>query len=303
MAVCYFGTPPARSFLIKDSRISDVTRKRIGGGIDELGNWINDAVGRVAGPATPENEGVDIQPALATTPVSSPGRPSVSPNLVVPVAKPSSAVIASRDKRPERWGVVQEPTAKIYDLNGKFLRRIDAGSCVEFVDIVHSKDGRRLGRARIMPNSSGREILIALDSLDIADGPYGSASEIERRLRVQRARLLGKIVEADRAFARRLNPANPYMRSYSSAKKKYTAFWREVEQLKAAASGPNRAKALDKLRLMKGEDIQVGKAYKKAKADYENWEREHPQSLAADSQMAALQKRLADIDEQLRGLH
>ena len=304
-AVCYFATPHARQFLLKDSRIGAAARQRIGGSMQELGSWLNGAVENVPEPAALLDEDVAIQPTPTVMKASLPAGLVPAPDPLGPpasAAKPVSAVVGSRDKRPERWGVVQEPTAKIYDLNGKFLRRIDVGSCVEFVDVVRSRDGRQLGRARIMPNRSGREILVPLDALDIAEGPFADASQTERTLRIRRARVLGQIMENDTARASRLNPANPNMRPYSSIRKKYRAFWQEVEQLKAAAKGPNRVEALDKLREMKGEDIRLGNAYRKAKASYETWERDHPESLAADSRMATLQKQIAEIDQQLRGL-
>lgn len=300
-AACYFATPPARKFVLGNERIGRVARQHIGESMQGLGNWFDDTVQNWPSPAGQEDEDVALRPGPAeiSVPWRIPVAPVPEPSSTVD-SKPPSSVMASRDKGPERWGVVQQPTAKIYDLSGKFVRRIEAGACVEFVRTVRGKDGREFARARIMPNRSGQEILVALETLDLVDGPFAEASRTEQSLRMRRARLLGKIAENDRARERQLNPANPYARKYETASQEYMSFWRKVEELKKAANGPGRVRALDELRLMKGQDIRVGQAYKAAKTDYESWEQNHPRSPAADEQMAAIQKQLAEIDRQLR---
>lgn len=299
LAACYLGTPALREFVLKDPRLSAEARRRIGDSMGGLGKWLDGTVSRAR--LALEHGADDLTATEADTAPHSPV--DVVPEPAGPPAVPEthSAVVSSRDRRPERWGVVQEPTTRIYTLKGKFLRRIEAGSCVEFTHTIRSRDGEEYARARIMPNRSGQEILVPLSALGIVEGPFADASELEKTLRVRRARLLSNIIENDRARAKRLNPANPYARRYEAARKEYLAFWQRVDDLKTAAKGPNRAQALDELRQMKakGDDIRLGDAYEKSKTDYHAWEHDHPHSPTPDSRMAALQNQLADVDRQL----
>ena len=137
--------------------------------------------------------------------------------------------------------------------------------------------------------------------------PAGALSGTETResLLARRAEIMAQI----ETLAQGGGPdrsGNPHADAYEQAKLAYDRYWKKANALQAkweSAEGGDRMRYFDELRSLKGEDIRVGKAYERAKANYEAWKRQNPEPPStAISHRALLQSELAKIDRKLDDL-
>jgi hypothetical protein len=104
-------------------------------------------------------------------------------------------------------------------------------------------------------------------------------------------------------------PSDPALRNPHQAEYQIVAAEYRAAEAKAAAvqrkfdsaAGPDRMQYADQLRLMKNQYTDLMARHRRVKAQYDQWEHEHP-AHATDSRAAALAAELASLDAELASL-
>ncbi len=238
---------------------------------------------------------------------TAPRVPSASPAPVAPRSRASSAPPShSSAPSPGKWAVVQTAETPTYNREGKFLRMLPAGTLVDVVAIRQTREGEMAVCVVYHHGVSVPDVVMRTRDLDIRPGSVCEANPREKNLRVLRAQTLGQIEARKKELVKAAIQKNPYYAEYQRAYEEYRAFCRRAEALtrrRDEATGPDRMAYADQLRAMKGEDSRLKQAFLTAKQRYDDWKKQHasaaPSGGESDPQLAALNRKLAEIENEL----
>ena len=226
--------------------------------------------------------------------------PAISASPADTAAAAQSDTVPAPQAAPKKLAVVRGTNTRAYDLSGRFLRVIPAGTVVEIETFRNSNVGAMAVCRSTAADSSSQQFLILTGNLDLVTAQNGGAAEREKELRVLRACL-----EAELAALKDINSANPHAGEYAAAKKAYDDFWNAVRELQAkrdAAVGEKRMRYSDELYKLKGRSVEVGQRYEAARKKYEEWQRTTAGDKADDPRVVHLRARLAEVESELSAL-
>jgi|GEM_PF-5606708 len=249
---------------------------------------------------------LSIPPALQPEAPAAPDQ-NHTPDLesIAPQPPPSAKDAVPTACTP-RWAVVNTPRTPIYNTQGKFICRLEAGSLLEVSDFLTCADGKfALCRPKDM-STCPDTVLVPVDHLDFGHRSLDdAAARRELELLVARARLKLQLAPQTTGSVTNIRWENPYASGLAAARSEYQAYWkivRELQQKRDAANGEERMRCQDELARLRGLDRTLAHAYKAAKEKYDAWNEAHPgESLNAD-RIRQLENQLARINAELNAL-
>ena len=247
---------------------------------------------------------------ISENPVSSDGVPDTPRTRVnqsrpaAPVSPTSSGTAETEEaEKPACWGVTVVPNAGAYDKNGKFLRRLKAGTTLDIVSVDNTRSGKFVFCRLSSQTPSSQPIAVRQEDVSIIRGELALVTSRERSLHVAKAQLSTQISLLQKAQRESLKADNPHAAGYAAARTAYDAYWKRVSELKRkmdSAVGSERIKYHDSLRTMKGDDIRLGQAYEDAKRKYNAWNAAQADSPPSSSpKLASLEKEIALLERQI----
>lgn len=223
----------------------------------------------VAPPATSRAHGADsLSPE---TPAPAPSLPARRPDPVTARPQRPSADTAS-------WAIISNHQAKAYTAAGKLARSLSPATVLEVSELKDTRSGR-LALCRYPSDSQGPPFLVRLRHLDIRSGRLADVDPKLKSLLLRRAKLVAEIARLRALQSARQSDANPHQRDYAAARDAYRDYASRVQSLRSRmdrATGPERMEYADKLRAMIVEGTDLVAKYKRAKAEYDEWNRRRP---------------------------
>ena len=204
------------------------------------------------------------------------------------------------------WGVVRVHEARSYTMKGKSRSRLNAGTAVAVLAQRKTSLGECLECKAFPAGPSQPRFLLLKDDLMLFGGTPDDIPVEAQDLLIEKARTLADLEKLEEDAQKAALMKNPYYQSYQTARADYLDYWKKVKALQAqrdAGQGNAQVEAEDQLRMMKGEDIRVGAAFKKSKATYEEWQRLHPgDPVSEHPKYNTLRTKLDAIDEKIAAL-
>jgi hypothetical protein len=243
-----------------------------------------------------------VEKTASVAPPATPGS-GVTNRIATDVRPPPRPVVKRPPPPPPPpcpWAVICAHDAAAYRDNGKLFARLPAGAVVAVLDTRQSSAGDVV-RCRQIADSSGPTFFVKRTDLTPAPTDYARATKEEIELRRELARLNAD-TRRPRATAE-IRANNPHAEAYERTRTAYKAYWDNVNALKArweTAEGDARMRYGDELRVLKGKDIVLGRAYEKAREQYNAWNAQHPEGGTQDR--GAIHDRIADLEHRLRSL-
>ncbi len=169
---------------------------------------------------------------------------------------------------PVKAYTVANNTALAYNMSGQFLTEVTPGTKVHVREIIKTASGSFSVCNVIYDDIEIHNVLINEDCLlpdtrSITSEELASKSPMERKTEVIQ-------------FS--LTPGNPYASEYASVKKEYDALFDRAKRLseqRDSSEGEKRMEYLDKLRMIKGEEIRLENNLKRISENYNKWNAEH----------------------------
>jgi hypothetical protein len=234
---------------------------------------------------------IEQLPPVASHP-EMPSMPSMPSMPDTHVTDPSS-VAPSTDDTVE-WGTTIASAASIYDATGKRLGQVPAGTLLEVKQHKESSAGDLLVCTLIVGGKRRPQAVIVRNRDVIVNrGNLAAASERERALRVQYARILAGIATRKQQLKDGAAGSNPQKQQYVDAAREYKQFAERANRLREeynTSSGPRRMEVADELRRLKHDEVKIVSAYKAAKQQHEEWKQNHKTTAPATDQDPTIQR-------------
>ncbi len=203
-----------------------------------------------------------------------------------------------------QWAVIKVPLAPSYDSTGTYQGTLKAGTCLAVRKVADSSAGEVA--VCVLPSDydgEARETVVRTTDVNLHPGALQDVDEHRKSLLIREAELLAKLTAAREAAAEEAVVGNPYAAEYRRIREAYERFWRQVNDLlqkRDTATGTARMHYLEKLRQLKGQDIQLGMAYEAIKKKYEAWQRAHAKPDLSSPAMRAAHEELEILREEIR---
>ncbi|MBN2301061.1 MAG: hypothetical protein JXN60_00960 [Lentisphaerae bacterium] len=201
-----------------------------------------------------------------------------------------------------KWAIVKTPEASAYTIEGKYVRKIPAGTFLEINELKNSRNGTLAVCTLSDDDKNMSDIVVRSRDLHIRFGILSNLSKSERALYLKETQLMTRI---DAFKANLLSTGaknNPHAVEYANIKEEYSRYWKKVEALtekRDKSSGEDHVKYSDELRKMKGDDIRLGQTFESAKKRYDDWNMLNASS-SNSSELASLQAELDSVVSALR---
>ena len=251
-----------------------------------------------------ERKSVEVYPAPAP-PVPLEGAPKTAPGS----PSPSGAHLSL--PRPTHsgpnWGLVSVHEARSFSMKGSARARINAGTVLAVLAEKKTSLGDCLECVAFPLGPAQARFLIRKKDLLMFGGDPSDLPKAAQRLLSEKAKRLADMRKIKDAAEKASLMKNPHYRVHQAARADYIAYWKKVKALQKArdaGQGASQVNAEDQLRQLKGQDIQVGKAYKSTKADYEAWKKANPvdASVNNDPRYSKAREARDSIDAELAAL-
>lgn len=195
------------------------------------------------------------------------------------------------------WAVVTKNEARAYSRNGKFLGRLENATAFDVVKTENTASGKMV--IGLDPAGSGNEFVIRAEDVELAPGSLADITSSERRLRIQKARLLGEIDRLTDPQA--LAAQNPHTEEFRAARAAYRAYGVQVKALtdkRDQSTGHERHQAMEELRKLQVQGVTLSQEYEAAKRKFESWQPAGQRQT--DEQVDALRREVASLDQRLK---
>ncbi|OVE75202.1 hypothetical protein BVX97_05160 [bacterium E08(2017)] len=198
-------------------------------------------------------------------------------------------------------GVVKFKETSIYNRAGKHLETVQPGAIVDIKSELKSK-GRELSLCKItkLDGTTIDPVLIKTSAIQKIPGTLDEKTPEERKMMRKMGSIMAKIDTLEKNAYEQSLKTNPHSEEYLKAKRKHKAYWRKVYDLRGkrdSATGDAQMQYEDELRSMKGEDIEIGRAFDQATRKFEEWNKINGPEQSAE--MASLKKELAELSYNL----
>ena len=266
----------------------------------------------------------DEQQSLDFTPIAPPGpevkeppaplpdedtTPQVAHETVEPEPAPPQPHTPPEPVQPETpaatWGVTHTEGTRVYTTEGRFLRRLDAGTFMVIKKRQETSAGNMLVADVLYQGRSVPNIVIRSEDVQELPASFADASPTEQRLISHRARILARISAIETEIAYGLRKNNPHCNEYVKARDAFKEFSDRIRPKREAyenATGARRDKLGEELHAVRAESFQLGNAYRTAKMRYSQWNEQNPVDLKTLPDMVRLKSQLAHVESQISGL-
>lgn len=239
--------------------------------------------------------------APASDAASRDARPATGPAATAPARAAGSAPGATSG---QRWAVVSRSGAEVYRSSGDVPLRLPAGTSLHTSGRRTGPDGQFVSCQLPIPGPRlSQPFHLQAESVTLYAGSLDAMSDETLSTAQQLARL-----QADLHTLRAKSPAperqdNPHLAEMKRTREAIVAHQnqaRALQQQFAEATGDNRMKLGDQLRMLKGEEIKLQQDHKAAKGPYDSWNAAHPkQATSEDPHLSALEKEIAALAAKL----
>jgi hypothetical protein len=206
-------------------------------------------------------------------------------------------VLVPPDFGEGRFAVAAGASIRCYDEQGKHCGDLVPGALVTVTETRDSNGGEVAVCLREGADTS-QSLLVRTRDLVIRDGDLALLPPDVRSLLAEHGRASSRLRQARRRAAER----NPHAAGYKEATAAYKAFASKVKRLTAArdkAEGDERTRYADELQKLKNEAPALRDAYETSKREYEEWKAANGGSIDNDPEVAAQQRQVDKIAQQL----
>ncbi len=206
---------------------------------------------------------------------------------------------------PIGWAVVKAEKTSLYDKSGSFLARASRGSLIEVDEMRDSKSGEIVIGSLKYRNSQTPGVVALAKDLTLKRGLLFELDPALMDKLYTRAELARRLVEAQESAKRNAANANPHAAAYKQALEEYRALKSKSDEITAkfkTATGPEREKYANELRLLKPKSVGVINKYKAAKSKHDAWEKANGGRTVTSPEVTNLTAQLNQIEAELRQL-
>jgi hypothetical protein len=204
------------------------------------------------------------------------------------------------------WGVVRGLDASVFDRTGAAVAQLDPGTVVEIAAIRTSATDR-VAICRLKGKTvSGNVALIRIDDLAIRTGTFTNANSDLVSLLIRQAVLAGEIETQSQTVAQSGASGNPHAAAYRKARDTLRDFLKTARSLKGkfdSSQGSERAQLMDRLRLMKQEEVQVQQAHNEVKARFDQWNAANASRVEEPAELRQMRTDLVKIESEIQQLN
>ncbi len=204
------------------------------------------------------------------------------------------------------WGVVRGLDASVFDRTGAAVAQLDPGTVVEIAAIRTSATDR-VAICRLKGKTvSGNVALIRIDDLAVRTGTFTNANSDLVSLLIRQAVLAGEIETQSQTVAQSGASGNPHAAAYRKARDTLRDFLKTARSLKGkfdSSQGSERAQLMDRLRLMKQEEVQVQQAHNEVKARFDQWNAANASRVEEPAELRQMRTDLVKIESEIQQLN
>lgn len=201
------------------------------------------------------------------------------------------------------WGVVHGLNTDIFDKTGAAITQADPGTIVEIASVrTSSTDRVAICRIKGRPETDNFS-LIRADNLTIRNGTLNSANEALVNLLMRHSILASEIEMQTQPSPDRDTSANPHTAAYRQAREKLKTFLRTAQDLKSkfdGSQGAERAQLVDRLRLMKQDEVLLNQELTESRGRFENWNKAHMAQGNESQEVKNMRAELASINSEIK---
>lgn len=201
------------------------------------------------------------------------------------------------------WGVVRGIDAYVFDRTGAAVAPADPGTVVEIAAVRTSATDRvAICRFRGRTEPAGL-MLMRLDDLAVRSGAFTRADSDLVSLLVRQAVLTGEIGMQKERVAENGSTGNPHAANYRKTRDALREFLKKAQTLKGrfdASRGSERAELVDRLRMMKQEEVQLSQQFTEAKARFDQWNTTHASGGDEPAEIKQMKAELAKIESDIK---
>jgi len=207
------------------------------------------------------------------------------------------------DDAPFGWAIVRTDGAGVYDNSGNFIQKVTRGTLIEIDEIRDSRSGQIVSGSLYFRSNQKPDVVMRTKDLTLKRGLLFELDEQTLNSLLKRAELTRRISEEEESARARFTASNPYAAEFESARKEYLEFEARAKDLTEkhkTATGTEREKYFEELRIMKGKGIALTSKLKEIKAKYSEWIQANGNGIITTSpETATLKQQLAQVEEQL----